>query len=271
MFGICNLSIIPCRSQPSDKSEMVTQLLFGEQYQILREEEKWLFIKIAADNYECWIDKKQYQKITEQDFNLLNNEPQRLSMEIVKKTGKDTNIVLGSVLPNLKKGRFEIAEEKFYFRGKTVLSHKKSNRNNLIRVAKMYLNAPYLWGGRSPFGLDCSGFTQMVFRLNGIQLPRDAYQQAEKGDALNFIEEAQKGDLAFFDNEEGQIIHVGIIISPVQMKPVNSSKQEEEKFKGARIIHSSGKVRIDALDHYGIFNAEKGRYSHNLRLLKKVF
>ena len=116
----------------------------------------------------------------------------------------------------------------------------------------MYLNSPYLWGGRSPFGIDCSGFTQMVFKLNGIKLPRDAYEQAEIGKTLNFIEETQKGDLAFFDNEEGKIIHTGIIIDK------------------NKIIHSSGKVRIDNLDHYGIFNAETGKYSHNLRLIKKV-
>lgn len=252
MFGICNLSVVPCRLQSSDKSEMVTQLLFGEHFGILEEQGKWILIKIANDGYECWIDKKQFKKISEEEFNLLSNEPQRLLLEGVKKIGKIENIVIGSTLPNFKKGKFNLGENKYSFRGKSVLSNRKADKKNIINTSKMYLNSPYLWGGRSPFGIDCSGFTQMVYKLNGIQLPRDAWQQAEKGEPLNFIEEAQKGDLAFFDNEEGKIVHVGIIIDK------------------NKIIHSSGKVRIDTLDHYGIFNAETGKYSHNLRVIKKI-
>lgn len=258
MFGICNLSLIPCRSQPADKSEMVTQLLFGEHFKILVEQEKWALVKIASDGYECWIDKKQYKKISEEEFNVLCSEPQRFSFELLRniKNRKENfsfPVLLGSTLPHLKKGILLVGDADCYFRGKTVLPKRKLSRNNIIRIAKMYLNSPYLWGGRSPFGIDCSGLTQMVFKLNGYQLPRDASQQAEKGEPVNFVEEAQKGDLAFFDNEEGKIIHVGII----------SDKN--------KIIHSSGKVRIDTIDHYGIFNAETGRYSHNLRVIKKIF
>ena len=262
MFGICDLSLVPCRSQPFDKSEMVTQLLFGEHFRILEEQDKWILIKIAFDGYECWIDKTQYKKISEEEYNLLSDEPQRLSFELIKKIGKSENILLGSVLPDFKKGKFRIAGNEYVFRGKTILtdfnqkpatrSKQLSKRTSIIGIAKLYLNSPYHWGGRSPCGIDCSGFTQMVFKLNGIQLPRDAWQQAEKGEALNFIEEAQKGDLAFFDNEEGKIVHVGIIIDK------------------NKIIHSSGKVRIDTLDHYGIFNSDSGKYSHNLRVIKKI-
>lgn len=257
MFGICNLSLIPCRSQPTDKSEMVTQLLFGEHFKILVEQDNWTLIKIASDGYECWIDKKQYKKISEEVFNLLCAHPQCLSFEFLRniKNRKDKfsiPILLGSTLPHIDKGVLRIGDEDYLCRCKTVLPKRKVSRNSILKTAKMYLNSPYLWGGRSPFGIDCSGYTQMVFKLNGYQLPRDAYQQAEKGEPINFVEEAQKGDLAFFDNEEGKIIHVGIIAD-----------------KG-RIIHSSGKVRIDILDHYGIFNAEAGRYSHNLRVIKKI-
>ena len=116
----------------------------------------------------------------------------------------------------------------------------------------MYLNAPYLWGGKTPFGIDCSGFTQMVYKLNGYKIHRDASQQALEGEPLSFIEESEVGDLAFFDNDEGNIIHVGIIM--------------ENNY----IIHASGKVRIDRLDHLGIYNPELKKHTHKLRVIKKI-
>jgi hypothetical protein len=125
-------------------------------------------------------------------------------------------------------------------------------KSNIIATAYLYLNAPYLWGGKTPFGIDCSGFTQMVYKLNGYQLLRDASQQASQGEVLSFIEESEPGDLAFFDNEEGHIIHVGIIL--------------ENNY----IIHASGKVRVDRLDHLGIYNAETNRHTHRLRVIKKI-
>ena len=127
------------------------------------------------------------------------------------------------------------------------------NYTRLLENAYMYLNSPYLWGGRSPFGIDCSGFTQMVFKLCGISLPRDTGQQVELGVTINLIEESKTGDLVFFDNAEGKISHVGIIIP------------------GNQIIHASGKVRIDRIDHQGIYNDEMKNYSHNLRVIKRIF
>ena len=125
-------------------------------------------------------------------------------------------------------------------------------KSNIVDTAHMYRSAPYLWGGKTPFGIDCSGFTQMVYKLNGYKLLRDASQQATQGEVLSFIEESEPGDLAFFDNEEGKIIHVGIML--------------ENNY----IIHASGKVRIDRLDHLGIYNAELNRHTHRLRVIKKI-
>ena len=127
-----------------------------------------------------------------------------------------------------------------------------SEKKHLINNALIFLNAPYLWGGRTPFGIDCSGFTQIVYRLQGINIPRDAHQQAEVGNTLSFIEESQEGDLAFFDDSEGEITHVGIIMN------------------NNNIIHASGKVRIDKLDQQGIFNIEKKIHTHKLRIIKSI-
>ena len=122
----------------------------------------------------------------------------------------------------------------------------------MIETAYLFLNAPYLWGGKTIFGIDCSGFTQMVYKLNGHQLLRDASQQATQGDPLSFIEESEPGDLAFFDNEEGLITHVGIML------------------KDNHIIHASGKVRVDRIDHTGIYNNELRTHTHKLRVIKRI-
>lgn len=255
-YGICHLSVIPCRLEPSDTSEMVTQLLFGETVKIYEEKKKnWRRVKTAYDDYDCWLDEKQITYISEEDFNQTKNN--NISSELVhiienKNSGLITPITLGSSLPNFKNKLIEFGNNQYSFGGNSINTLKSIKKSKLIENAMMYLNSPYLWGGRSPFGIDCSGFTQVVYKLNGFQLPRDASQQAEIGQTLSFIEESESGDLAFFDNEEGKIIHVGIMLE-------NNS-----------IIHASGKVRIDKIDHQGIFNVETNTYSHRLRLIKKI-
>lgn len=257
MYGICNLSIVPCRAEASNKSEMVTQLLLGEHFTILEETEEWRKIKIAHDGYECWINHKQYAPIKEKTFTSLEQQKAPLSNElfsIVKnKTANESfPIAMGSSLPFFDNGKFRLEESSEYeFDGNLKLPQEKTY-DNIIQTALLFLNAPYLWGGRTCWGIDCSGFTQMAFALNGFQLPRDAYQQAELGSPLSFVEEAEPGDLAFFDNEEGKIVHVGIVMSD------------------NHIIHASGKVRIDKFDHYGIFHSERKKYSHLLRVVKRM-
>jgi cell wall-associated NlpC family hydrolase len=255
MYGICNLSLVPCRKIASDRSEMVTQLLFGETFEILEEQKKWIRIKNSFDDYISWIDKKQYQPITQKTYSKITKEHQ-LSFELIQPLANITNdsilpIVIGSTLPTIKNHKFEIEKTEYEYDGqvtKPVVT--KKTRSLIIENAYLYLNAPYLWGGRSPFGIDCSGFTQIVFKLNGINILRDASQQAKEGTAIDFVEEAQAGDLAFFDNDAGKITHVGIVLG------------------NNKIIHASGKVRIDQLDHYGIYNEEKKDYSHQLRVIR---
>lgn len=252
MFGICNLANIPLRSEPNDRSEIVSQVLFGEHFQIIEKNEKWSKVQLHFDDYEGWIDTKQYQLISENDYIDLSNQPIVLNADLIEYIIDSKNtllpIPLGSSLAFLTNKSINI--QNFCFEGLKVYGQKP--KSEIIKTAYLYLNAPYLWGGKTPFGIDCSGFTQMVYKLNGYFIYRDASQQANQGEALSFIEESEPGDLAFFDNDEGNIIHVGIIM--------------EDNY----IIHASGKVRIDRLDHLGIYNAETNRHTHKLRVIKKI-
>ena len=246
-YGICNLSIVPLRLEASDTSEMVSQVIYGDVFKVLEQRKKWSKIRLAFDKYEGWIDNKQYLEITEESYSELNNQPLKTTTDLVEFIQDEheqlNTIVLGSCI-----------------NGISLLNHKyeglfvenKQPKSHLIETAFKYLNTPYLWGGKTPFGIDCSGFTQMVYKLNGYKLLRDASQQATQGEALSFIEESEPGDLAFFDNNEGQIIHVGIIM--------------QDNY----IIHAHGKVRIDRLDHSGIYNAERRMHTHKLRVIKKI-
>lgn len=254
-FGICSLSVIPCRKEPSSTSEMVTQLLFGETYTIVEEGEDWIQITTNYDHYPCWISAKQHTRITDSDFKSLKTNT--LSSELVQVISNTSNntifpLTVGASLPNYKDGKLKIGDIEFTFEGQTSDMAIKKSVEDLKATAYLFLNAPYLWGGRSPFGIDCSGFTQLVYKLNGYQLPRDASQQVELGTPLSFVEEAEAGDLAFFDNEAGYIVHVGMVLENQQ------------------IIHASGCVRIDKFDHYGIFHSDNKKYSHMLRVIKKV-
>lgn len=252
MFGICNLANIPLRFEPSDRSEMVSQVLFGEHFEVIERSQQWAKIRLQFDGYEGWVDSKQFQIITEDQYNLLSNNEIILNNDLIEYITAPNNllipILLGSSLSFLNYP--SINTSCFDFEGMKTSGIKP--KQNLVNTAFMYLNAPYLWGGKTPLGIDCSGFTQMVYKLNGYKLQRDASQQALQGEALSFIEESEAGDLAFFDNEEGNIIHVGIIMNDNY------------------IIHASGKVRIDRLDHLGIYNAETNRHTHKLRVIKKM-
>jgi gamma-D-glutamyl-L-lysine dipeptidyl-peptidase len=252
MHGICNLAIIPLRIAPNDRSELVSQVLFGEHFEIIEQSGHWIKIRLEFDNYEGWIDKKQFQLITENEANDLSKHPIVLNGDLIDYVHTPENILMpipvGASLSFLN--HLSINTQKFDFEGLKITGKKP--KANIIKSAYLYLNAPYLWGGKTPFGIDCSGFTQMVYKLNGYHLQRDASQQATQGEPLSFIEESEPGDLAFFDNEEGNITHVGIIM------------------KDNHIIHASGKVRVDRLDHLGIFNAEQNKHTHKLRVIKKI-
>lgn len=254
MYGICNLSIVPLRLEPADASEMVNQLIFGEHFMVLEKAKKWSKIKLAYDGYEGYIDNKQYESISEETYHKLDNEDKFYAGELIDfifdENNNLTTIPIGARLPFYKNNQFFLNEKTFSYEGK--VNHEVLNKSFIVETAYHFLNVPYLWGGKTPFGIDCSGFTQTVYKLCGHQLFRDASQQATQGEVLSFIEESEPGDLAFFDNEEGIITHVGIVMNDYN------------------IIHAHGKVRIDKLDHSGIYNTDTQQHSHKLRVIKKI-
>lgn len=248
-FGFCSTTLIPCRAEASDKAEQINQLLFGESYSVLEKQEKWIKIMTTGDEYEGWIDAKLHCPLNQEAYNNFNRTEKRVIHEpvfLLYHENSKTNVILshGCIVP-VGNGKFSIGDQ--HYSHATVSSTSK----DIPAYSTAFLNTPYLWGGKSIFGADCSGFTQVVFRANNIWIPRDAYQQAELGDPVQ-LEDVQPGDLAFFGKEGGKITHVGICL------------------EGGKIIHCSGRCRIDTLDEKGIYNEETSNYSHDLRSIKRL-
>lgn len=255
-YGYCRLSLVPVRGEASERAEMVTQLLFGDLYQVLayNASREWLHIQLAADGYQGWINHKLHHAVTADFYEEALQRPPIASLEIsgqLQLPGQVLHVVLGSLLPLSPQALFQ-AEDGVKFRGKTHAISKIKEAAILKEFAFKYIDSPYLWGGKSPFGIDCSGFTQMVYRLGGYQLQRDASQQARGGVAVASLAEVTLGDLAFFNNPEGRITHVGMVLA------------------GQKIIHASGRVRVDRLDEKGIYNEQEKTYTHALSHLRRV-
>jgi hypothetical protein len=256
-YGICNLSVIAVRKENCHTSELISQLLFGEYFKIIETSATWVKIENSFDKYVGWIDAKQFLEITEDEYNNLNSSTHYLANDYIDLIFDDTDnvipITIGSLLPFYSNHSFRLGQKNLNYEGDVVACENNNlDKIKLVDTAYTYLNAPYLWGGKSPLGIDCSGFTQIVYKMNGIQIPRDAKEQAKTGEVLSFIEESEPGDLAFFDDEEGVITHVGIIL--------------ENNY----IIHAYGSVRIDRIDHTGIYNVNTKRHTHKLRVIKKI-
>lgn len=246
MIGICTLSNIPLRKEASSRSEIVSMILFGETYTILSKDPEWTQVTTTADHYTGWISTKQSTLL---EGEITHTEPATGYPFTI--LNSDAGIIMapfGATLPNYANDQCSINQTVYSILNK----HTVPTFDTISTIAKQFINTPYLWGGRTSFGIDCSGFVQVVYRSVGHQLPRDAYQQAESGSDVSFLEEVKTGDLAFFDNEEGKITHVGIMLDP------------------HHIIHASGKVRIDPIDSHGIMNRETQQYSHKLRIIKRI-
>lgn len=254
-FGICRVAVAPLRAGQSDKAEISSQLLFGDHVEILEKTDKWWLVRNEYDGYEGWMDFKQLASLNHEQF-VRNQDcnhvaPAQMANTIIAADGSKYYLSPGSNLPAYADKHCYLGDEKFEVSFTAHVLNPEVDIDELIDTALFFRNAPYLWGGRTMFGIDCSGFVQIVFKLNGLKLKRDAWQQAEEGEVVDFLQEVQAGDLAFFDNSEGRITHVGMMLNANE------------------IIHASGKVRIDPMDSQGIYNAELGRYTHNLRIVKR--
>lgn len=252
-YGICRIAIAPMRADASDRAEIVSQLLFGDMVAILAKEDRWWLVESRHDAYQGWLDFKQLALITAgqqpiQPANAL--APLSFSNSVTGADGSIYHLSPGSSLPNFENGTCSFGAEKFNVNFTPFMVGGRS-KNEIGEIAKFFLNTPYLWGGRHIFGIDCSGFVQLIFKFMGVSLRRDASQQAEQGELIAFLAEAVLGDVAFFDNAVGKITHVGLMLN-------NNT-----------IIHSAGKVRVDAIDDQGIYNKELGKYTHQLRIIKR--
>jgi hypothetical protein len=257
-YGICLLGMIPVRKETAHASEMVNQLIFGDLFAVLEEKDNWVRIAGIFDGYEGYIHRSSFEPIHQEDFDMLESSASWTLVEPVTRiknvnTSEIFYIPGGSTILNFKEDdlTFKIMDHWFQFLEKPKLNNIR-RAGSLAKNAYRFIHSPYLWGGRTIFGIDCSGFSQIVYKMVNIALPRDASQQVNKGISVDFLTQAKEGDLAFFDNEEGKIIHVGILLS------------------GSEIIHASGMVRIDAIDQTGIYNRAQRRYSHQLRIIKRI-
>jgi hypothetical protein len=240
------------RSEASHRSEMVSQFLFGEAAELLESANDFIKVRVLYDDYTGWCQANQLHEIQETTVHhgttLLNGD----LLGAVTINGSNMHIPFGLPLHFFEHGRAEIGNYKMEFEGKTWNPEESNfNEETINWLTGQYLNTAYLWGGRSIYGIDCSGFTQQVFRFLNIVLPRDAYQQAALGEVVGFLQEAVAGDLAFFDNADGKITHVGIMLD------------------AATVIHASGRVRIDDIDNFGIINRDTGERTHQLRIIKR--
>lgn len=255
-YALCHLSVVPVRNSSSDRSEQISQLLFGEAVEILdRKGKMWAKVRCTWDNCIGWVQARQIFPITSTEFKLFS-EQFAYCLDLFQPlycNERAMPITIGARLPDFDGLKFTLNGKTYFYSGQAVFPENLiAKQDKVLKIAQRYLNAPYQWGGRSPLGIDAPGFVQTVFKLVGISLPREASQQVFQGELIDFIELSLPGDIAFFENQLGNIVHVGLILHDKE------------------IIHVAEQVRIDKLDHYGIFNSDLNSYTHRLRVIKRL-
>lgn len=253
-YAVITVAAAPVRRKPDHRKEMVNQLLFGETVKVVKEKgELWVKIRSLHDDYEGWMTNTLLEPVDEAFANSRSTFATTDMLNVADIGDKKINIAVGSSLPFFAGGKGKLGKLEYNFSGHYFKRDEQVPTPELIKqLTTVWLNAPYLWGGRTPLGVDCSGFVQVIYKLMGIDLPRDAWQQAQEGKAVKKFADSQPGDLAFFDNKE-DIVHVGILLGDGQ------------------IIHASGKVRIDPIDKKGIINKERNMPNTRLRAIRRYW
>jgi len=268
--GICNMPLLPLRSEPSERAEMISQVLFGELFEVLSENDSWSQIRNLSDNYTGWCTKKMLQILPSSVFETLKNTKPTFTHALLSASFKqgeerpalflpagsrlyflDQDTSCFSVFMTKIFGAGEPEKEYWSIKSDAFFSGKIETPE-ILDTAMLFVNAPYLWGGKSILGIDCSGLVQVVFSMYGQFLPRNAKDQALLGKIVPFLSEAKSGDLAFFSNAKGMIVHVGILAD------------------NSHILHASGSVHIDRIDSHGIFSEALGGYTHALCSIKRI-
>lgn len=274
MKGISLYSVIPVRVEASEGAEQNTQILFGETFDILEEQPRWFRVRLHLDGQEGWVDAKMATPMSPAEYKTYRADyssaaivAMPMAYAVSENNGQTIPLTAGTRLVKycitspqpstqgreIKIGRFEVLGVGFRIDPGMVISKSLDlNEQNLLQAVRFFLNIPYLWGGKNAMGMDCSGFTQVIMSLFGKPLKRNASEQAEQGRKIADVSKVHAGDLLFFDHEDGKISHVGIAID------------------SERVIHCSGRVKVEKLDSKGIFNAETGEYSHHLVSIRRV-
>ena len=277
-------SIVPVRAEAREGAEQETQMLFGELCQIINDQSpitNWTHVRLESDGPEGWVDAKMITPMTDKEYAAYKKALKTaatvafpMAYAMSENNGQTIPLTAGTKLTNFQSpttneagpARFEVLGVGFRIDSTMVITEPRElNQENLLQTVRFFLNVPYLWGGKNAMGMDCSGFTQTIMSLFGKHLLRNASQQATQGQEITNLQNAQAGDLVFFNhqspmsndkcqmtNDQSPITHVGIVIDP------------------ERVIHCSGRVKVEKLDTTGIFSAERGDYSHYLVSIRRI-
>lgn len=251
-YAIVIAPAAPVRRKAKHQAEMVNQLLFGDAVRVLKaKKEIWYKVQSLHDNYEGWVTSHMLEPVAEAEARQPSLFMTAAALNSIQLGETTLQVPAGASLPGFVDGSGHIGRHTYQFSGAVLARVTVERTPELVeQTATAWLNTPYLWGGRTLMGIDCSGFAQIVFKMLGTDLSRDAWQQAQEGITVNKLKEAVAGDLAFFDDRD-EIVHVGILLSP------------------DTIIHAAGKVRIDKIDKKGIIHSDTGKRTHSLRAIKR--
>lgn len=275
--GIIRISVANLRSNPKHSAELATQATLGTPVSILKKEGDWFYIQ-TPDNYLAWVDAGGITPLSEQVFKnwkstskIIYTKTYGHSYTEPHKKEIVSDLVAGSVLEVLKDAdafyivQYPDGRKAYVSKDESAdyrlwLDNLEPSAANLVEISKTLMGVPYLWGGTSTKGMDCSGFTKTIYFLNGMVIPRDASQQVHVGiaiDSVSNFNSLKEGDLLFFgrkatDTTKEKVVHVGMWIG-------------NNKF-----IHASELVRVSSMDEnadgYDAFN--KNRYLRTQRILK---